>query len=162
MKSILQLCLIVVLCFSAGSFAETENDLPPEPAKLLVENDSVQQNKETFTEKDTLQKQSAAVSIVNDTIQKQNTASLTEKDTLQKPSDKSVVGADSLKKQTAVSQAESDAVQKKRGKKEKTDEVKKLKLAKHDYGKRNRIGLAIGMMAFLAIIMATSQQWNPD
>ncbi|HLV30728.1 MAG TPA: hypothetical protein VKY57_04065 [Chitinispirillaceae bacterium] len=45
---------------------------------------------------------------------------------------------------------------------EKLRAANRLKLTKHSYGKRNRIALAAGMMAFLAIVMTTAQQWNPD
>ncbi|MDO5576726.1 MAG: hypothetical protein Q4F84_06570 [Fibrobacter sp.] len=161
MKSIWQLCLIAELCVFSGSFAESENNLSPEPAKLLIENDSVQQNKVTTAKNDTLEKQSVTVLPVNDTLQKQNTASLTENDTLQTKNE-SVTTRDTLKEPATVSQEESESLEKEHGRKDKSDETKKLKLTKHEYGKRNRIGLAIGMMAFLAVIMTTSQQWNPD
>jgi len=45
---------------------------------------------------------------------------------------------------------------------EKLQAANRLKLTKHSYEKRNKIALAAGMMVFLAIVMTTAQQWNPD
>jgi hypothetical protein len=39
---------------------------------------------------------------------------------------------------------------------------KKLKLVQRGYSYRQQIGLAVGMMAFVAVIFTTSQNWNPD
>jgi len=40
--------------------------------------------------------------------------------------------------------------------------VKKIKLIKRDYNYHREFALAIGMMAFIAVIMASSQNWNPN
>jgi hypothetical protein len=38
----------------------------------------------------------------------------------------------------------------------------KLRLVKRGYVYRQQIGLAMGMMAFVTLILVTSQNWNPD
>jgi len=39
--------------------------------------------------------------------------------------------------------------------------VRKIKLIKREYNYRQQMTLAIGMMSFIAIMMASSQNWNP-
>jgi hypothetical protein len=49
----------------------------------------------------------------------------------------------------------SEYVQSKKG-------TQKLKLVRRGYNYREQLGLAMGMMAFVAVIILTSQNWNPD
>jgi hypothetical protein len=42
-----------------------------------------------------------------------------------------------------------------------TPVVRKIKLRKREYNYRQQIGLALGMMAFIAIMMTTAQTLNP-
>lgn len=46
-------------------------------------------------------------------------------------------------------------------KKEDQTTVRKIKLVKRKYNYRQQIGLAVGMMAFIAIVMTTAQTLNP-
>lgn len=39
--------------------------------------------------------------------------------------------------------------------------IKKIKLIKREYNYGQQLRLAIGMMAFLAVVMMSSQNWNP-
>lgn len=43
--------------------------------------------------------------------------------------------------------------------KEKTD---KIDVVRHDFKFREQVGAALGMMAFIAIILTSVQNWNPD
>lgn len=38
----------------------------------------------------------------------------------------------------------------------------KLKIIRRTYNYRRQLGLALGMMAFVAVIFTTTQNWNPD
>lgn len=42
-----------------------------------------------------------------------------------------------------------------------TPVIRKIKLRKREYNYRQQIGLAVGMMAFIAIMMTTAQTLNP-
>jgi len=39
---------------------------------------------------------------------------------------------------------------------------KKPKIIRRNYNYREQLGLALGMMAFVAVIFTTVQNWNPD
>jgi hypothetical protein len=39
--------------------------------------------------------------------------------------------------------------------------MRKIKLIKREYNYRQQVVLAVGMMAFIAIMMSTAQSWNP-
>lgn len=40
--------------------------------------------------------------------------------------------------------------------------VQRLKVARRDYTYRKQLGYALGMMAFIALILTSTQSWNPD
>lgn len=42
------------------------------------------------------------------------------------------------------------------------EETQKIKIIKRDFRFREQIGIAVGMMAFVAFMMITSQSWNPN
>jgi hypothetical protein len=39
---------------------------------------------------------------------------------------------------------------------------RKIKILKRKFDVREQVGIALGMMAFVLIMMTTSQAWNPD
>lgn len=39
---------------------------------------------------------------------------------------------------------------------------RKLKIVKRHFKYKEQIGLAVGMMAFILVVMTTAQAWNPD
>jgi hypothetical protein len=39
--------------------------------------------------------------------------------------------------------------------------AQKLTVVRHNFKYREQIGLALGMMAFIALIMTSTQSWNP-
>jgi hypothetical protein len=43
-----------------------------------------------------------------------------------------------------------------------TQARKKIKVIRREYKFRDQIGSAVGMMIFMAIILITVQNWNPD
>ncbi|MBD3317641.1 MAG: hypothetical protein GF344_17770 [Chitinivibrionales bacterium] len=44
----------------------------------------------------------------------------------------------------------------------KTPPPAKLKVVERNFSYRRQVGMALGMMAFLALIFTTTQGWNPD
>jgi hypothetical protein len=40
--------------------------------------------------------------------------------------------------------------------------TQKLRIVKRDYNHRRQVGVALGMMAFIGLILTSVQNWNPD
>ena len=43
-----------------------------------------------------------------------------------------------------------------------TKKIEKIKVVRRKFKYREQIGVALGMMAFIAIILTTVQSWNPE
>ena len=43
-----------------------------------------------------------------------------------------------------------------------TKQIEKIKIVRHRFKYREQVGTALGMMAFIAIILTTVQTWNPE
>ena len=43
-----------------------------------------------------------------------------------------------------------------------TGGIRKIPVVRHRFKYREQVGTALGMMAFIAIILTTVQSWNPD
>ncbi len=42
------------------------------------------------------------------------------------------------------------------------EKIEKIDVVRHDFKYRHQVGTALGMMAFIAIILTSIQSWNPD
>ena len=43
-----------------------------------------------------------------------------------------------------------------------TKKIEKIKVVRRRFKYREQVGTALGMMAFIAIVLTTVQSWNPD
>ncbi|MBD3319886.1 MAG: hypothetical protein GF350_02205 [Chitinivibrionales bacterium] len=62
---------------------------------------------------------------------------------------------------TGSTRTSRDSLQMEQEKQVSGPEKKKLKIVKREFNFKEQVGLAVGMMAFILIVMTTEQAWNP-
>ena len=129
--------VLVTLFLSAPIFsAETGSDsLTPDTVTVSTERDSMVPD-----------------SLVEQTDSMDTTAVASEPDSLHPAATGSSGSGTTGEKQAQVPEKKDVAA---------TQAIRKIKLRKREYNYRQQIGLAVGMMAFIAIMMTTAQTLNP-
>ncbi len=129
--------ILVTLCFTVPLFsAETVSDsLRPDTVIISTERDSLVQD-----------------SLVEQSDSMDTTAVVSEPDSLLPTAGGTSGSGTTGEKQVQVTEKKDVAA---------TPAVRKIKLRKREYNYRQQIGLAVGMMAFIAIMMTTAQTLNP-
>jgi hypothetical protein len=129
--------ILITLCLTVSLFsAETVSDsLSSDTITVSTERDSMVPD-----------------SLVEQTDSMDTTAAVSEPDSLLPAAAGGEDSGTTDEKQTQVPEIKDIAA---------TPVVRKIKLRKREYNYRQQIGLAVGMMAFIAIMMTTAQTLNP-